>query len=82
MLFRSKLVIKTLLSFLYILKWKAMALIIVIFTIGGLHDNRGVWDFRAFRVLVLLLLLVFIASFRGYPLSPVGIFSSILVKSA
>ena len=37
-----KLVMKTSLSFLYILKWKAIVLIMVIFTAGGLHNNRGV----------------------------------------
>ena len=37
-----KLVVKTLLSFLYILKWKAIALIAVIFTTEGLYNNEGV----------------------------------------
>ena len=37
-----KLVIKTSLSFLYILKWKAIALIAVISTIGELRGNGGI----------------------------------------
>ena len=41
----------------------------------GVYKTLGV-----FRVLALLLLLTLIVFFRGYPLCPVGMFSSILVR--
>jgi len=43
-----RLVIKTLLSFWYILKWNVIALITAISIVGGLTDNRGVCNFRDF----------------------------------
>jgi len=43
-----RLIIKTLLSFWYILKWNAIALIIAMSMVGGLTNNRGVCDFRDF----------------------------------
>jgi len=44
----------------------------------GVYRTLGAFGIKA----LLLLLLAPIASFRGYPLYPIGIFSSILVKSA
>src|SRR5438105_5014212 len=44
-----RLVVKTSLSFRYILKWNAIALIAAMSTAGGLRDNRGVWDLRGFQ---------------------------------
>jgi len=43
-----RLIVKTLLSFRYILKWNAIALIIAMSIVGGLPNNRGVCDFRDF----------------------------------